>query len=111
MFTLKINSEKDTHSKSILTLKTQTPLPVTFFLSSLFSHFKAGIKQVLPSAELEDSMPGNYTYRIPIQGFKMSSMLSALIDNKESMGIKDWGISQTSLEDVFLNIVKNDETK
>ena len=65
----------------------------------------------MPSAELEDSMPGNYTYRIPTQGFKMSSMLSALIDNKERMGIKDWGISQTSLEDVFLNIVKNDETK
>ena len=66
---------------------------------------------MLPNAELEDSMPGNFTYRIPTQGFKMSTMLSELLENKENMNIKDWGISQTSLEDVFLNIVKNDETK
>jgi len=29
----------------------------------------------------------------------------------ENSGILDWGISQTTLEDVFLNIVKNDESE
>jgi hypothetical protein len=73
------------------------------------SNFIAGIKSVLPTSVLEDSIPGNYTFRIPTEGFRMSNMLAALLENKEKMGIKDWGISQTSLEDVFLNIVKNDE--
>ncbi len=80
-----------------------------FFKLKVFIFNLAGIKEVLPNAELEESFSGNNTYRIPTEGFKMSSMLSALINGKEKMGINDWGISQTSLEDVFLNIVKNDE--
>lgn len=69
------------------------------------------IQSILPRAKLEEGFPGNYTYRIPSEGFLMSELLNNLNANQETSKIKDYGISQTSLEDVFLNIVKKDETE
>jgi hypothetical protein len=41
--------------------------------------------------------------------------LGALIDEIEARkfdwGIEDWGISQTSLEEVFLNIIKDEDAQ
>jgi len=70
---------------------------------------KEYIQSIAPSSHIVDSLPGNYTYQIPAKDFKMSVILSDLIQNKNKL-IKDWGISQTTLEDVFLNIVKADES-
>jgi len=67
------------------------------------------ISSVLPNSKLTESFPGNYTYQIPSEGFSLSSLFNTLVKQKDSVGILDWGVSQTSLEDVFLNIVKRDE--
>jgi len=67
------------------------------------------IKKILPTSELVESFPGNYSYGIPTKDLIMSELLSTMLEQKEKNKIKDWGISQTTLEDVFLNIVKNDE--
>ena len=37
------------------------------------------------------------------------SMLFEQMENSKQYGVVDWGISQTSLEDVFLNIVKESD--
>jgi len=66
------------------------------------------IKSLLPAAELKEDFPGNFTYSIPSSQLVMSNVISSLLADKD-IGIKDWGLSQTTLEDVFLNIVKNDE--
>jgi len=71
---------------------------------------KEFVKKILPTAELQESFPGNFTYRIHRQDFVMSSTLQQVLSCKDEYGIRDWGISQTTLEDVFLNIVKNDES-
>jgi hypothetical protein len=39
----------------------------------------------------------------------MSNVIEAFTRNKETSKIRDFGISQTSLEDVFLNIVRSEE--
>jgi len=39
----------------------------------------------------------------------MSELLQEMISHKDSVNIQEWGISQTTLEDVFLNIIKSDE--
>ena len=70
----------------------------------------ASIHEIIPNAVLEESFAGNCTYRIPSAGFVMSDVLSKMLQHKEKAGILDWGVSQTTLEDVFLNIVKHDET-
>lgn len=88
------------------------------------------ISSMLPNSKLTESFPGiffnffnfkinliflffsfkgNYTYQIPSEGFSLSSLFNTLVKQKDSVGILDWGVSQTSLEDVFLNIVKRDE--
>lgn len=51
---------------------------------------------------------GTYTYQIPTNDFSVSKLFSDLIKNKEKHGIVDFGLSQTTLDDVFLNIAKHE---
>jgi len=69
------------------------------------------VKQIVPNAEIAETFPGNYSFAIPSANLVMSEVISALLADKGAHGIKDWGLSQTTLEDVFLNIVKHDEAK
>lgn len=39
----------------------------------------------------------------------ISKLLDQMESLKEELNIEDWGISQTSLEEVFLNIVKDED--
>ena len=41
----------------------------------------------------------------------ISSLLDAIDEKKDLLGVEDWGISQTSLEEVFLAIIKNDDAE
>ncbi|ORX84081.1 hypothetical protein BCR32DRAFT_266561 [Anaeromyces robustus] len=45
---------------------------------------------------------------IPTQGL-ISKLFELLEENKEKYGIIDWGISQSSLEEVFLSIISDDD--
>jgi len=67
----------------------------------------AYVKEILPTAVITETFPGNLTFGIPTSDLVMSQALSSLIADKERSKIRDWGLSQTTLEDVFLNIVKN----
>jgi len=67
------------------------------------------IKKILPQAVLIETFPGNYSYGIPSKDFVISKFLKKMIKKKDKYKIYDWGITQSSLQDVFLNIVKNDE--
>lgn len=69
------------------------------------------VKKILPTASPEESFAGNITYRIPSAGFAMSELLTQMIQHKDDAKILDWGVSQTTLEDVFLNIVRSDEAE
>ena len=52
---------------------------------------------------------GNAAYQIPSTNLVISELFEVMEEKKDEAGITDWGISQTSLEDVFLTIVRNDE--
>jgi len=67
------------------------------------------VQQNLASAVKEESFPGTVSFRVPKDTFVMSETIDLFLSNKEKLKIKDFGISQTSLEDVFLNIVKSEE--
>jgi len=58
---------------------------------------------------LEEKFPGNFTYRIQKKDFVMSHILEHLLKDQSEYKIEDWGLSQTTLEDVFLTIVRNSE--
>ena len=65
------------------------------------------IQQILPSAVLVERLAGNMNFRIP--NLVVSELFEQMEFNKEKVGIQDWGISQTTIEDVFMKIVKDDE--
>lgn len=69
----------------------------------------AFVRELLPSASLVEKFAGNATYQIPSTNLVISELFEVMEEKKDEAGITDWGISQTSLEDVFLTIVRNDE--
>jgi ABC-type multidrug transport system ATPase subunit len=81
-------------------------------------YFKRTIKEI-PSLEELESIIGNF--RKIDDGFKghrayeidnnspLFSIIEYIEQNKEKLSIEDWGIAQTSLEEVFLNIIKDDD--
>jgi len=66
--------------------------------------FVAGL---LPSAKLEDEAAGSLTYTLPNEAQKLIPAFFAEIEHHEGTLINDWGISQTTLEDVFLHLTRN----
>jgi len=44
-----------------------------------------------------------------MKGLEVSKIFEELESRKEELAISDWGISQSSLEDVFLEIAKESE--
>jgi ABC-type multidrug transport system ATPase subunit len=66
----------------------------------------AYVLTLVPGARMVDAINGVRTYIVP-KGpqMRMSSIFDGMESQKESLGIKDWGLSHTSLEEVFLQIV------
>jgi len=46
-----------------------------------------------------------------MEGLEVSKVFDVIDSKKEELAISDWGISQSTLEDVFLEIVKHAEEK
>jgi ABC-type multidrug transport system ATPase subunit len=63
---------------------------------------------ILPECRIETSLGGSLQYSIP-RDVRLSAIFDTMNVNKERLCIRDWGVSQSSLEDVFLNIVARDE--
>lgn len=84
---------------------------------TLAVNFKEGKRQdaynyilkILPQAKLHTEFKGNMLFEIEKQYIKVSRVFKQIESEKENSGILDCGLSQTSLEDVFLNIVRKDE--
>ncbi|CUG36520.1 ABC transporter, putative [Bodo saltans] len=57
----------------------------------------------IPAAKLSESHGLRYTYELP-QDTRLSTMFSLLEDSKGVLGVTDYSVSQTSIEQVFLRI-------
>lgn len=66
------------------------------------------IAKILPESILVGDYWGSCTYQIP-KDAKLSDIFAEIETNKNRYGIKNWGISQASLEDIFIDIIKKDE--
>lgn len=66
--------------------------------------------ELLPGLNLDRSYPGQLSYLIENQDFNIGRVFSVMKDNKEPLGIQDYSLSQTSLEEVFLKILEMDES-
>jgi len=75
-----------------------------------YDKLKSFIRDILPKSELRTAFNGNFCFQIPGEGFKVSSLFKILNSKKEELAIKDWGVSQSSLEEVFLKIANEELT-
>jgi hypothetical protein len=58
---------------------------------------------------LESAFSGILSFQISREEVKLATLFEELKKNKQKLGIAEWGINQTSLEEVFLKIIKEDE--
>jgi ABC-type multidrug transport system ATPase subunit len=63
------------------------------------------VSQLMPQARQVDRINGVLTYLVPKGAVAMSAIFKGMEESKASLQIKDWGLSHTSLEEVFLQIV------
>jgi hypothetical protein len=50
---------------------------------------------------------GNLTFQVPLKDIDiLSKFCETLEGGAEKVGIKDWGVSHTTLEDVFLKVAQ-----
>lgn len=75
-----------------------------------YSELKQFITSIIPKEhKVVRNLTSSSIYEfIPPQGL-ISQLFEIIEQNKEKYGIIDWGISQSSLEEVFLNIISNDD--
>lgn len=67
------------------------------------------LTDLLPHLELLNSIASTKIYRVATGSFKVSELIAALEKNKKQVGIVDWSLSQTTLEEVFISLCKETE--
>ena len=77
-------------------------------MGQIYGDIKAFVKQLAPRADLITEFNGNFMYLIPTQGFNAAQFYTKMEANKATLHISDWGLCQSSLEDVFTRIYSND---
>lgn len=74
---------------------------------------KEYLKKILPKSNLVQEFNGNFIYQVPLENLVVSELFQQIEQVKERFQISgmsnievDWGISQATLEDVFMRIVE-----
>jgi ABC-type multidrug transport system ATPase subunit len=60
------------------------------------------LRQLSPGLKLEDSSTRAFRYEVPQSDVNIGPLFKAMIENKAGLGIEDFSVSQSTLEDVFL---------
>jgi ABC-type multidrug transport system ATPase subunit len=95
-----INCHKDNRSRSLL-----DESEFSASLDSTVRNVRSFVEDVIPHASILTEFNGNLVYQVPIDRCKVSSIFREFETHKNNIGIDDWGISQSSLEDVFLRVI------
>lgn len=68
---------------------------------------KGIVKSMIPNATLEDDAAGALIYQFPSSSINLiPSFVDWLENNKDGL-VKSWGISQSTLEEVFLKLIRD----
>ncbi|KAG0035385.1 ATP-binding cassette sub- A member 1 [Podila clonocystis] len=69
-------------------------------------------QRLVPEATLLDASGGMMVFGIPMQAISKMAGLTSMLEACQGQGkIKNWGIAQTSLEEVFLSIVRSSDDR
>lgn len=70
---------------------------------------QAFVMSLCPTAVVESSFGETITFQVAKKDVKLSKVFQALLSRPQEMGIVDYGVRQTSLEEVFLKIARESE--
>ncbi|GJJ72632.1 hypothetical protein EMPS_04990 [Entomortierella parvispora] len=69
-------------------------------------------RAIVPESVLLDQSGGVMVFGIPLQALEKMADLTAMLERAQAQGrIKQWGIAQTSLEEVFLSLIRSAEDR
>lgn len=68
---------------------------------------KDSVQKMFPSAELKEKYMDISTFHITASDLKWSQVFAGMAQMKEEMGLADYALTQTSLENVFLFFTKS----
>jgi ABC-type multidrug transport system ATPase subunit len=110
-----LNSKKENvlgseESKDQEYIPTDQSISTQFTPEYYHDKLKQYIKQILPRSTLKSEFNGNFVFLVPLEGLEVSTLFDDLEAKTKDFAISDWGISQSSLEDVFMEIVKTSES-
>lgn len=64
----------------------------------------AFIKSVVPAAELTEDYMGSCTFAVQREDIRVSTLFERMMSRPGDIGITQWGLRGSSLEEVFLKI-------
>eukprot|EP00003_Mantamonas_plastica_P032330 TRINITY_DN874_c0_g2_i8.p1 TRINITY_DN874_c0_g2~~TRINITY_DN874_c0_g2_i8.p1 ORF type:complete len:866 (+),score=355.67 TRINITY_DN874_c0_g2_i8:567-3164(+) len=69
------------------------------------------LEPLLPDLEELNNLGGTRNFEVPRKGVDLARVFSAIEKEKKRLGITDWGISNTTLEEVFIHISAQSEAE
>ena len=70
---------------------------------------KKFVADSLLNAELKEEYPLYLTYEVPIETIRLGELFELMESEKNALGIQDYSISQSSLEQIFVSMAANNE--
>jgi hypothetical protein len=64
------------------------------------------VRSIDAGAELMKQYRGRFMYRLPSQGMSLAAVFRRLEAAREELGIEDYGVSEATLEQIFLTFAK-----
>lgn len=64
------------------------------------------IAHYFPGAILEEQHSVRVKYSIPLEGLSLSKVFRTIEAEKENVGLEDYSVSQSSLEQIFISFAK-----
>jgi ABC-type multidrug transport system ATPase subunit len=69
----------------------------------------AFIKEHFPTASISEIHKNLTEYTLPFKDTKLSEIFGCIEKNRDCLGIKDYSVSQTTLDQVFVNFAKGQD--
>jgi ABC-type multidrug transport system ATPase subunit len=66
------------------------------------------LKKLSPNARLLNSLGGTNNFEAPSADIDLATLFDTIETNKEALGISHWGVSNTTLEEVFLKVTSDE---
>ena len=67
---------------------------------------KAFVMRMSPNAQLTYALGGTLKFDLPLSENNLASVVAAVSDRKDALGIVDWGVANMTLEEVFIKLAR-----